>query len=82
MFSEVPEQVAQVRVTRLQDARGFIAHTLLKILHGEGQRALFFRVLAVDVAANSLQLRMERFTLFWQQQDVELVRPCQRVIIW
>ena len=50
-------------------------------MHGEGQRALFFRVLAVDIAANSMQLRMERFTLFWQQQDVELVRSCQRWMI-
>jgi hypothetical protein len=62
---------------RLQDARGFIAHTLVKILHGEGQRALFFRVLDVDVLANSMRLRMERFTLFWQRQDVQLVRACR-----
>lgn len=54
----------------------------MKVLHGEGQRALFFRVLAVDAQVNSMQLRMERFTLFWQQTDVELVRPCQRVMIW
>ena len=54
----------------------------MKVLHGEGQRALFFRVLGVDVEANSMQLRMERFTLFWQQSDVELVRPCQQVMIW
>ena len=58
----------------LQDVRGFIAHTLVKISYGEGQRALFFRVLDVDIPANSMRLRMERFTLFWQRQDVDLVR--------
>ncbi len=54
-----------------QEAEGFIPHTLVRMPLGE--RALFFRVLAADAAARTLRLRMERFTLFWQQQDVELV---------
>ncbi len=63
----------------LQEAEGFIPHTLVRIPHGE--RALFFRVLAADAAARTLRLRMERYTLFWQQQDVELVRSFLPVYI-
>lgn len=56
-----------------QDARGFIPHTLVRIPYGQWARALFFRVLATDAAANTVRLRLERFTLFWQREDIELV---------
>lgn len=54
----------------VQDANGFVVHTLVRIPH-DG-KALFFRVVAVDLAERTLQLRLERYTLFWELKDVSL----------
>lgn len=40
-----------------------MVHTLVRIPH-EG-KALFFRVMAVDLTNHSLHLKLERYTLFW-----------------
>lgn len=66
-----------------QDARGFVEHTLVKVPYGE--RAVFFRVLAVDVARNAVAVRLERFTLFWQHEDIVIgpgVMPPARLKLW
>lgn len=45
-------------------------NTLVKVPYGG--RALFFRVLAVDLARNAVRGRLERFTMFWQTTDIEI----------
>ena len=37
-------------------------------------RAVFFRVTAIDADSNAVTVRLERFTLFWQQTDI-LINP-------
>ena len=58
-----------------QDATGFVEHTLVKVPY-DG-RAVFFRVTAVDAKSNSVSVRLERFTLFWQQTDI-MISPGER----
>lgn len=50
------------------DSEGFTAHTLLKVPFQP--HPLFFRVLSVDHSTDTLQLRLEKFTLFWITSDV------------
>lgn len=54
----------------MQDARGFVENTLVKVPYGG--RAVFFRLLAIDLERNALTVRMERFTLFWQTTDIAI----------
>lgn len=37
-----------------------------------GGKALFFRVIAIDLVRNAVKVRMERFTLFWQLSDAHI----------
>jgi len=55
-----------------QDATGFVEHTLVKVPYNG--HAVFFRVTAVDAVSNAVSVRLERFTLFWQQTDI-LINP-------
>ena len=47
-------------------------HTLVKVPYNG--HAVFFRVTAVDAQSNAVSVRLERFTLFWQQTDI-LIQP-------
>ena len=35
-------------------------------------RAVFFRITAIDYEVNAIDVRLERFTLFWQQSDIHI----------
>ena len=37
-------------------------------------RSVFFRVTSIDLTTNAVTVRLERFTLFWQQTDI-MLRP-------
>ncbi len=54
----------------VQDARGFVEHTLVKVPYNG--RAVFFRVTSIDMTTNAVTVRLERFTLFWEQTDILL----------
>ena len=53
-----------------KDAGGFVEHTLVKVPYNG--RAVFFRITSVDCETNAIGVRLERFTLFWQQTDINI----------
>jgi len=54
----------------VQDSGGFIADTLVKVVFKPHD--IFFRIVGLHHPTNTLELRMEKFTLFWITEDITI----------
>ncbi len=52
----------------VESVSGFIRYTLVRVPYLD--KSLFFRISSIDRAGKVMRLRLERFTLYWQQRPV------------